>query len=112
MEVLNFIIDTKQASVLSGYAQRTIEGYCVSGKVKAKKIGASWAIDRRLFNMKRPGYINKDITLEVREKVILRFLSNEAATLEEALNIDEYKSLSEAEKHEVVSKIRFSGGSL
>jgi hypothetical protein len=111
MDVLNFIISTKEASALSGYAQRTIEGLCAKGAIKAKKIGASWAIDSRLFNLKRPGHIRKDVTGDVRNEVILRFL-NGAVTMEEALNIDSYNKLSDAEKYDVVSKIRFSGGSL
>jgi hypothetical protein len=111
MDIFNFIIDTKQASVLSGYSQRHIERLCSSGSVKAKKVGFSWIIDRRLFNLKRPGHIDKDHTGEIRQQVILRFM-NGAATLEEALNYEGYNSLSDAEKHDVISKLRFSGGSL
>jgi hypothetical protein len=111
MNIFNFIIDTKQASVLSGYSRRHIEKLCASGSVKAKKIGFTWIIDRRLFSLKRPGHINKDHTGEIRQQVILRFM-NGAESMEEALDFDGYNLLNDAEKADVLSKIRFSGGSL
>lgn len=49
----NAIMDTKEASEQWGLSQDHIKKLCREGKVRAKKIGSSWAIDRNQPNPKK-----------------------------------------------------------
>ena len=50
--VLDFIIDIKEASELWGLSTSRIRQLAIEGKVKAKKIGKEWAIDKTQENPK------------------------------------------------------------
>jgi hypothetical protein len=112
VEILNFCIGTIEASKISGYAPRTIEGLCAKGIIKAKKIGCSWVIDSRLFHLRKANYvyIDENKIERIAEKIFVAM--KERPILTEAMNFDDYISLSDAEKVEVWKHLRTSGKSL
>jgi hypothetical protein len=50
VNVLENIIGVKEASELWGLDASYIKNLCAQGKVKAKKIGNTWVIDKRQEN--------------------------------------------------------------
>ncbi|MGN4128018.1 hypothetical protein ACMGD3_23890 [Lysinibacillus sphaericus] len=51
--VLDYIIDTKEASELWGLSVQRIKQLATNGDINAKKIGSSWAIDKTQKNPKQ-----------------------------------------------------------
>lgn len=52
---LNNVIGVDEASKLWGLSAGTIKNYCAEGKVKAKKIGKTWIIDKNQENPSEKG---------------------------------------------------------
>lgn len=112
MDILSLCIGTKEASLISGYAPRTIEGLCAKGVIKAKKIGSNWIIDSRLFHLRKENYVYIDHNrLDRIAEQIVRAMK-EKPILSDAMDFKEYIELSEIEKVEIWRRITVSGKSL
>lgn len=61
MNMLDHMVSTYEAAIMSGYSQAHIKDSCAAGKIVSKKIGSTWIIDKRLFDMKKDNIINKQL---------------------------------------------------
>lgn len=52
-EILDYVIDTHEASELWGISVPRIKQLAASGKIKAKKLRSTWAIDKTQPNPKQ-----------------------------------------------------------
>lgn len=51
--VLNNVMGAEEAAELWGLSPGTIKNYCAEGRVRAKKLGRDWAIDKNQENPKK-----------------------------------------------------------
>lgn len=53
MNILDLVIDTKEAAEKWGLSQMRVKDMCQKGEIRAKKIGNSWAVDATQDNPKK-----------------------------------------------------------
>lgn len=99
LDILKYVIDTKQAAELWNMSADRVKHMCQNGEIKAKKIGNSWAVDATQPNPKK--YKLEEIKMAklfYEDILVSEITTNRSLNVQEALDqieFDERKFIEE-----------------